>query len=277
MTNEEIIKGLKALKLTYLAENLTDFCREHGGPRANVRATLSDLVKKELDGSRQRSLERRLVNSKLDVKKLKFMADFDWSWPEGIDRGLVDSLLGLGFMKEPANVILAGTEGLGKSMIAKNIGYSAVMNGYNVLCVETAAMITDLTNLDSPRLLNSRLKRYTAPDLLILDEFGYLSYEMRAADILFEIINRRYEKGSIVITTNMPFTEWPKIFPGAACVRAMIDRLIHRSYIQNLSGDSYRLKEARETEQRRTKRRKTQTRPRSSDSSEAATRGKKEK
>jgi DNA replication protein DnaC len=138
-------------------------------------------------------------------------------------------------------------------------------------------MITDLTNLDSPRLLNSRLKRYTAPDLLILDEFGYLSYEMRAADILFEIINRRYEKGSIVITTNMPFTEWPKIFPGAACVRAMIDRLIHRSYIQNLSGDSYRLKEARETEQRRTKRRKTQTRPRSSDSSEAATRGKKEK
>jgi hypothetical protein len=111
MTNEEIIKGLKALKLTYLAENLTDFCREHGGPRANVRATLSDLVKKELDGSRQRSLERRLVNSKLDVKKLKFMADFDWSWPEGIDRGLVDSLLGLGFMKEPANVILAGTEG----------------------------------------------------------------------------------------------------------------------------------------------------------------------
>ena len=144
---------------------------------------------------------------------MKFMADFDWGWPEGIERGLVESLLGLGFMKEPANVILAGTEGLGKSMIAKNIGYSAVMNGHNVLCVETAAMITDLTSLDSPRLLNTRLKRYTAPDLLILDEFGYLSYETRSADILFEIINRRYEKGSIVITTNMPFTEWPKIFP----------------------------------------------------------------
>jgi len=254
MTNEEILNGLKTLKLLYLAENFTDFNREHSSSKSSVRSIIASMVKRELDQYRQKSMERRLANSKLNVNKLKFLADFDWSWPKGMDRALVESLLGLDFMKEPANVILAGTEGLGKSMIAKNIGHAAVMNGNTVLCVETAALITDLTSLDSPRLLNTRLKRYTSPDLLILDEFGYLSYETRAADILFEIINRRYEKGPIIITTNMPFTDWPKIFPGAACVRAMIDRLIHRSYILNLSGESYRLKEAQEKEQKRTQR-----------------------
>jgi len=277
MTNEEILNGLKTLKLLYLAENFTDFNREHSNSKSSVRSIIANMVKKELDQYRQKSLERRLVNSKLDVNKLKFMADFDWSWSKGIDRALVESLLGLDFMTEPANVILAGTEGLGKSMIAKNIGHAAVMNGNTVLCVETAALITDLTSLDSQRLLNTRLKRYTSPDLLILDEFGYLSYETRSADILFEIINRRYEKGPIIITTNLPFTDWPKIFPGAACVRAMIDRLIHRSYILNLSGESYRLKEAQEKEQKRTQRKRKGARRKSSSNRKTGRRRKGEK
>ena len=186
------------------------------------------------------------------MKNIKFLTEFDWGWADGLDRNQVETLMTLDFMKSATNIIFSGSEGLGKSMVARNIGYQAVLRGHNVLFVDTAEILKDLGHQESPRLLNIRMKRYTAPDLLILDEYGYLSYDCRAADLLFEIIKGRYEKRSIIITTNLAFTDWPKMFPGATCVRAMIDRLIHRSEILNLSGDhSYRLKEANDRQKKK--------------------------
>lgn len=256
MLREELLNRFKKMKLGYLVNNLDDFVAEMSAAKTDPISILSTMIEREIDNQGQKTLERRIQYSKLNVKELKFMADFDWSWPKGLDRDLTEELLGLSFMQESANIIFSGTEGLGKSMIAKNIGYQAVMRGYSVLFVETSRMLSELAGQDSPRLLNNCLKRYTTPSLLILDEWGYLSYDNQAADLLFEIVNRRYQKGSIILTTNMAFTEWPTVFPGAACIRAMIDRLIHRSEIITITGESYRLKEANERQEKKRKSKK---------------------
>ena len=131
-------------------------------------------------------------------------------------------------------------------MIVSNIASQAVLRGSTVLFTTAAAMLNELTELDSDSALRRRIKHYTSPGLLIIDEVGYLSYSNRHADLLFEVISQRYEKKSTCITTNKPFPEWRDIFPNATCVVSIIDRLVHHSEILNIEGDSFRLKEAQE-------------------------------
>ena len=152
----------------------------------------------------------------------------------------------LDFLTTASNIIFIGSNGVGKSTLAQNLGYQAVMQGYTVLFTTAANMINELAALDGDNALRRRLKHYAKPALLILDEIGYLSYSNRHADLLFEIINQRYEQKSTVITTNRPFSEWNEVFPNAACVVSLIDRLVHHSEIIAIEGDSYRMKEARE-------------------------------
>lgn len=155
--------------------------------------------------------------------------------------------MNLSFMTEAVNIILCGPNGLGKSMIAQNIAYQAVIHGHTALLTTAGQMLGDLTAQDGDLALKRRLKFYTSPKLLVIDEVGYLSYSNRYADLLFEIISRRYhQKSSTIVTTNKPFAEWRDIFPNATCVVSLVDRLVHRSEIINIDGDSYRLKEAME-------------------------------
>jgi len=114
-----------------------------------------------------------------------------------------------------------------------------------VLFITAGQLLGDLAALDSDSALRRRLKHYVAPDLLLVDEVGYLSYSNRHADLLFEVISRRYEHKSTVITTNRSFKEWHEVFPNAACVVSLIDRLVHRCEMVAIEGDSYRLKEAK--------------------------------
>ena len=120
------------------------------------------------------------------------------------------------------------------------------MYGHTVLFTSAGALLGDLAALDSDSLLRRRLRHYAAPHLLVIDEVGYLSYSNRHADLLFELISRRYEHKSTLITTNRPFAEWREVFPNAACVVSMVDRLMHNAEIVVLDGASYRLKEAKE-------------------------------
>jgi len=126
------------------------------------------------------------------------------------------------------------------------MGHQAIMQGHTVLFTTAANMLNELAAVDGDNALRRRYKHYAKPALLILDERGYLSYSNRHADLLFEIINQRYEQKSTVITTNRPFAEWNEVFPNAACVVSLIDRLVHHSEIIAIEGDSYRMKEARE-------------------------------
>jgi len=159
-----------------------------------------------------------------------------------------------------ANAILVGASGLGKSTLAQNIAHQAVLHGHTVLFTTAGQLLGDLAALDSDSALRRRLRYYAAPALLVIDEVGYLSYSNRHADLLFELINRRHEQKSTLVTTNKSFAEWSEVFPNAACVVALIDRLVHNAEIIHIKGDSYRLKEAQERAEQRTKKRKSTAR-----------------
>lgn len=192
----------------------------------------------------RRSLERRLRSAR--IGSFRPMADFDWSWPRKIDRELVETLFTFDFLRETANVILLGPNGVGKTMIAKNLADQALRRGHTVLFTTASQMLNDLASQDSTSALARRIKRYCAPQLLCIDEVGYLSYDNRHADLLFEVVTGRYGEKSVVLTTNKPFAEWNDVFPNAACVVTLVDRLVHNSEILPIEGESYRLKEAKE-------------------------------
>lgn len=155
--------------------------------------------------------------------------------------------MNLHFVDEGANLIIVGAHGLGKTMLLKNVAHSAVLKGHTVLFVTAAKMLGELSAIDSPSKLRHRLNYYARMRLLCVDELGYLSYDSRAADLLFDIVTRRYQRGrSIGLTTNLAFKDWTTVFPHATCTVALVDRLTHRADIIKVEGQSWRRKEAQE-------------------------------
>ncbi|MGB5735726.1 MAG: ATP-binding protein, partial [Thiohalocapsa sp.] len=153
--------------------------------------------------------------------------------------------------------------GVGKSTIARNIAHQAVLAGHTVLCTSAGHMLGELAGADGDNALRHRLSLYTRPRLLLIDEIGYLSYSNRHADLLFEVVSRRYQEKSTLVTTNRPFAEWGEVFPNAACVVSLVDRLVHNAELIHIEGESYRLKEAKErSETRRRERAARQRKPR---------------
>ena len=192
------------------------------------------------------------------------MADFDWKWPSQCERAVVEELMTLTFLENASNVVLVGPNGVGKTMCACNLGYQAVLAGHTALFITAGQVLGELAALDSDSALRRRLRFYAAPDLLMIDEVGYLSYSNRHADLLFELVSRRYQHKSTVVTTNRAFADWGEVFPNAACVVSLIDRLMHRAEVIRIDGDSYRAKEAEEREvQRQTERAAKASAPRS--------------
>ena len=214
---------------------------------------VAPLVQWEEDERARRSLERRIRDAHLG--NFKPLCDFDWAWPTRCDRAAVEELMSLEFVRDTANVVLIGPNGVGKSTLALNLAYQALVNGHTALFTTAGQMLGELAALDSDSALRRRLHRYASPDVLVIDEVGYLSYSNRHADLLFELISRRYGAASTVVTTNRPFAEWSEVFPNAACVVSLVDRLVHRAEVVAIEGESYRVKEARERAEQRTKKR----------------------
>jgi DNA replication protein DnaC len=192
-----------------------------------------------------RSLERRVSAARLG--RFKPVCDFDWAWPKKLDRALLDELFTLRFVREGTNVILLGPNGVGKSTLAQNLAHHALLAGHTVRYTTASDMLHDLAAQESTRALSQRLGRYCQPQLLCVDEVGYLSYDGRYADLLFEVVTRRYDQERpIVLTTNKPFGEWAQVFPNASCVVTLVDRLMHRAELVAIEAESYRLREANE-------------------------------
>ena len=222
-------------------------------------AWVAPLLQWEEEQRSRRSLERRLRDAHIGL--FKPVCDFDWKWPKRCDRAAIEDLMSLDFMKEAANVVLQGPNGVGKSTLAKNLAHQALIAGHTVLFTTAGQLLGELAALDSDSALRRRLRHYAAPELLLIDEVGYLSYSNRHADLLFELISRRYETKSTLVTTNRPFAEWSEVFPNAACVVSLVDRLVHNAEVISIDGDSYRLKEAKERSAERAAKRKKKAKP----------------
>lgn len=246
----ELKPRLKALGLFGLIA-----CWEHIADKPWLQEVLA-IEERE---RKKRSLERRLRHSR--VASFKPMADFDWEWPKKIDREAIDELFTLAFVKSGHNSVLVGPNGVGKTMILKNVAHQAVVRGHNVRFATASDMLADLAAQESSAALARRLRRYTMPHLLCVDEVGYLSYDSRYADLLFEVVTRRYDaQKPVLLSTNKAFSEWSEVFPHAACVVTLVDRLIHRAEVIEIEAESYRLKEAKELSAARSKQRRNKKR-----------------
>ena len=224
-------------------------------PEIAAAEWVAPLLAWEEQERRQRSLQRRLKDA--HIGRFRPLCDFDRAWPKHCNRAAIEALMTLDFLTDATNVILVGPNGVGKSTLAQNLAYQALIAGHTVLFTSAGQLLGDLSALDSDSALRRRLRHYTRPQLLVIDEVGYLSYSNRHADLMFELVSRRYQLRSTLITTNRPFAEWREVFPNAACVVSLINRLVHNAEIIALEGDSYRLKEARERTERRARLRRS--------------------
>ena len=203
---------------------------------------LRRLVEGEYLERRQRAIERRIKAARFPV--IKTLEQFRWDWPKKINRLQVQNVFRLEFIAQKANVVLLGNVGLGKTHLAIALGYAACQEGHSVLFADAISIINDLSAAQKRGLLKRQLKRYLAPELLAIDELGYLPIDQHGADLLFQVISQRYERGAIVLTTNKPFKQWPSIFNhDSTLASAVLDRLLHHAETIVIEGASYRMKD----------------------------------
>lgn len=261
-TNATDLAGLLTkVGLSAIGNSLEDFLARATKGRWSPAQILEEIGRLEQIDKTHRSLQGRLQRAR--IGRFRPLADFDWNWPKKIDRDLIERALTLEFVREGRNLVLVGTNGLGKTMIAKNLAHQAVLAGFSVLFTTAADLIEDLRSR-SPETLRRRVARYTRPHLLVIDEVGYLAYDSHAADLLYKVVDRRYERPgtreassrSILITTNLVFRDWNTVFPNATSIATLLDKLTHHADVSVIDGDSYRVHESqKEAAARRRKKR----------------------
>lgn len=243
MPADDVIEGLSSIGLRTPKDALRALLDEATKKRLSPVETCERLIALERRERDARNLAARTRAATLG--KVKPLDQFDWSHPRKIDRSLYEDLLSLDFIERGENVLFRGQSGVGKTTLAQNLGLAALQKGYTVRYVTLASVLADLMKQESLPALERRLRyRYAAPALLIVDELGYLPCDSRSADLLYNVISRRHEQRSLVITTNLSFKQWTTTFPGAACVVAMVDRFVQHCHIMDIDADSWRQKEA---------------------------------
>jgi DNA replication protein DnaC len=248
-TTPTLTANLQRLGLSYTAETINDLIARATQKRWSPLVLLESLIQAELDERARRRLERRLRAARLG--RFKPLADFEWDWPKQLHRATVERAFTLDFIAKAENIVLVGNQGLGKTMLTKNLVHQAVLAGHTALFVTASDLLLDLNGQDTARGLERRLRAYARPHVLAIDEIGYLAYDAHAADLLFQIVSRRYEQRSIILTTNLVFKAWNTVFPNASCAVALIDRLTHHAEVIPIEGESYRHREAELTQRKR--------------------------
>jgi DNA replication protein DnaC len=245
-TRSKLEETLRMLCLPFMAEHHNQLAAKAARDSLSHVDYLSRLTEGELNQRRDKACVRRIKSARFPV--VKTLDQFNWSWPKKINRMAVQNLFRLQFMNDHSNVIMIGTVGLGKTHIATALGYTACLAGKSVLFATAVDTINTLAAAQAASRLKAELKKYLAPSLLILDELGYLPIDKHGADLLFQVISQRYERGSTVITSNRAFKEWPGIFNNdSTLTSAILDRLLHHAETVVIQGPSYRMKDQLES------------------------------
>jgi DNA replication protein DnaC len=239
---DDLIDELRRLGIRTTIEPLRALLAHAIQARLGPMETIEQLVTLERRERERRNLERRTHAAHLGV--VAPLDRFDWSHPRRIDRTLFDKLCRLDFVESAQNVLFRGPSGVGKTTLAKSLALAALARGFTVRFAALADVLTDLLKQESAPAVERRLRRYVVPDVLVLDEVGYLPCDAEAANLLYAIVDRRHEKRTTIVTTNLSFKQWGSVFPGAACVVALVDRFAQHCHVLDIDADSWRQKHA---------------------------------
>jgi DNA replication protein DnaC len=244
MTPEKnlLLDQLAALRLAYLGEHAQSLADEAAREHWTHLDFLSRLIEGETHRRQDAQMARRIAAAHFPA--LKTLEQFHWTWPKKINRAQIQNLFRLAFLENHSNVILMGGVGLGKTHLATALAHAACLQGHATLFTSAVEVINHLSEAQTNHRLKTELKKYLAPRVLVLDEIGYLPIDKHGADLLFQVISGRYEKGSTILTTNKAFKQWPSIFNNdSTLASAVLDRLLHHAETVVIEGKSYRMKD----------------------------------
>ncbi len=232
---------LSALDLDHAAAQLDEATKKaiarNDSPTSLLDYLMRDQLRVHLEVRARATLKRSAIFP------LTTMDTYDFGFPESIDRDLVERAFTLDFIKEKSNCVLVGPSGVGKTHLANAVGQLACLRGHRVRFIVAADLVNDLVAAQAKNNLHRRLATWAAPELLIVDELGYLTFDSRGADLLYQVFNRRYQRASTIVTTNLAFKDWGQLFHNAAAASAIADRLVHKGILIRIKGKSGRSNE----------------------------------
>lgn len=239
---EDLTEILQRLNLTFIAQHYEAMGQEAARDQLGAVEYLRRLAEGEAATRYERSVQRRTQAAHLPV--LKTLEQFNWGWPSKINRVQVQDLFRLRFIEQNTNIVFIGGVGLGKTHLAVALAHAACLHNVPTLFAPAVDIVNTLSAAQATNTLSKALKTYVAPRLLVIDELGYLPMDKRGADLLFQVISARYERGAILITTNTAYKQWPRVFNNDATITtAILDRLLHHCETVTIEGKSYRMKD----------------------------------
>ena len=239
----ELVNLLDRLKMDHLEAQLDAICEQAAQRGEDYKTFLTQALQTEWQGRYQRGIEARLRQARLPW--IKTLDQFDFDFQPSLDRRQVRELAGLSFVERAHNVILLGPPGVGKTHLAIGLAVKAVEAGYSVLFLTLESLMTRLTKALNENRLERSLQQLVYPKLLVVDELGYLPLSRIEASLFFRLVARRYERASLIVTSNKGLLDWGETFNDPVLATAVLDRLLHYSTTLNIKGESYRLKEKR--------------------------------
>lgn len=239
------LENLKNLKLLKTAEELENLLDEAAKEELTYLDFLSRVLQKEMELKRLRGILMRTTIAKFPY--VKTLESFDYSFQGSLDPKKIKELSECRFIDSYENVVLLGPPGVGKTHLSIGLGVKAIHQGHPVRFVSAQHILGDLLKAFNENRLDEKLKTYQMPRLLIVDEVGYTPIDRQGANLFFQLVSRRYEKGSMILTSNQNFSKWGEVFGDSVIATAILDRLLHHSTVLSIKGDSYRLKEKKKT------------------------------